>query len=456
MVLSTSMMEFVNVLGRVDIYNQIRDFLVTFHTIPIDKKRGLYIYGDSGVGKTTFIMKMLSSLNYDIITYGSDCIRNVSLIEQFSNTHISPNSIVGTFTKQIKPMVIVLDDIDSMITGDRASLSSLAKLFRPKKTKKQKKEAYNSTPIICIGTTISDKHIRELCIVCTTIEFIWPTCEQMKNLISMVFSYLDEAIQNDIFRFTKVDISKMFGLCDLYQRNPSGLGDYISTTEYHKISHCDSKTKTMSLLNNPIDVSQHSTFLAEPERILVNKLWHENVVDLFDSNRCQHIHTYTQLLANICYADYIDRITFQKQIWQLSEMSSLIKTCKNSYMLRLHADRSYGSISDIRFTKILTKYSTEYNNFVFIRNMCQTLNMDKRDLVGYINNTMQTCSEEYRLKHLEGYDIDQTALNRLSRYVHKYTHPSRVDISSISDEMLECDSRTTDPIILAKDDFLEV
>ena len=39
---------------------------------------------------------------------------------------------------------------------------------------------------------------------------------------------------------------------------------------------------------------------------------------------------YLKQLDNICFADYIDRITFQKQIWQFNEMSSLIKTFKNN------------------------------------------------------------------------------------------------------------------------------
>ena len=35
------------------------------------------------------------------------------------------------------------------------------------------------------------------------------------------------------------------------------------------------------------------------------------------------------VLDNMCFADYIDRITFQKQIWIFNEMSSLIKTFKS-------------------------------------------------------------------------------------------------------------------------------
>ena len=38
---------------------------------------------------------------------------------------------------------------------------------------------------------------------------------------------------------------------------------------------------------------------------------------------------------------------------------------------------------DVRFTKVLTKYSTEYNNSLFIQNLCKQLNMDKKDLFSY-------------------------------------------------------------------------
>jgi hypothetical protein len=36
---------------------------------------------------------------------------------------------------------------------------------------------------------------------------------------------------------------------------------------------------------------------------------------------------------------------------------------------------------EVRFTKVLTKYSTEYNNMVFIINLCQNLDLDKKDML---------------------------------------------------------------------------
>ena len=43
-----------------------------------------------------------------------------------------------------------------------------------------------------------------------------------------------------------------------------------------------------------------------------------------------NIKYYLEILENICYADYIDRITFQKQIWQFNEMSCLLKIFYNN------------------------------------------------------------------------------------------------------------------------------
>ena len=42
---------------------------------------------------------------------------------------------------------------------------------------------------------------------------------------------------------------------------------------------------------------------------------------------------YNKILNNVCFSDYIDRITFQKQIWIFNEMSSLIKTFYNNSTL---------------------------------------------------------------------------------------------------------------------------
>ena len=132
----------------------------------------------------------------------------------------------------------------------------------------------------------------------------------------------------------------------------------------------------------------------------------------------------------MCYADYIDRITFQNQIWQFNEMSSLMKTF---YSNKIYHDTFPENLNlfkpnEVRFTKVLTKYSTEYNNMLFIYNLCQKLDMDKRDLVsmfqelrlrngGDFSNKTETLIEIEKM--FENYAITKLDIRRIYRYLDK-------------------------------------
>ena len=74
--------------------------------------------------------------------------------------------------------------------------------------------------------------------------------------------------------------------------------------------------------------------LNENDRTIIGLLFHENIIDQLQKfkNKNNAISYIFQLfLNNTSYGDYIDRITFQKQIWQFNEMSSIIKILSNNY-----------------------------------------------------------------------------------------------------------------------------
>jgi hypothetical protein len=77
-------------------------------------------------------------------------------------------------------------------------------------------------------------------------------------------------------------------------------------------------------------------------------------------------------------------------------MSSLIKTFKNNKLYHdtfSNKKKVKFNPTEVRFTKVLTKYSTEYNNLIFIQNLCQELNMDKSDLCAFFLELSQ--KEQY-------------------------------------------------------------
>lgn len=415
-------MNFNIILERTPQEDQIITILNNFQNTPLNLKRNIYIQGPPGIGKSTFITQLLNTLNYDIIRYDSVDIRNTQFIESLSTSNTFSNNVLNKFKKTTTLVAIVLDDIDSIHSGDKTIIAQLIKLIRPKKNKKQKLEPHNSNPIICIGNLCTDKQLKELYNVCNIITLYHPTHSQITTITSSLFGKVSPSNIQLIVQFIQKDLTKLNTLHNLYKHSEDDLIHDINNIFLTQISQYDSKLKTKYLLTSPTSINEHDIILNETERIIINKLWHENVVDTFIDNTYKTLPIYVNILQNICFADYLDRITFQKQIWQFNEMSSLIKTLKNNMILHTsNIQHSKCDSIDIRFTKILTKYSTEYNNFSFIRNICQILNIDKKDLITYMHS-IELLADADKLKIFENYNITNLDIIRLTKYTRIYTN----------------------------------
>ena len=147
------------ILNRTDDASKIKTILQEFELNKHNNllKKGIYIYGEPGTGKTMFVMKVLKELDYDVIRYDAGDIRNKSIIDTITKHNMPDKNIMSMFHKKVKKIAIVMDEIDGMNNGDKGGINTLIKLIRPKKTKKQKLEEITMNPIICIGNYHFDK-----------------------------------------------------------------------------------------------------------------------------------------------------------------------------------------------------------------------------------------------------------------------------------------------------------
>jgi hypothetical protein len=316
-----------------------------------------------------------------------------------------------------------MDEIDGMNNGDKGGINSLIKLIRPKKTKKQKLEEISINPIICIGNYRIDKKIKELMNVCNIVELKTPNPLQISGVINNIMPSVNEEIKSKLITYVQGDLRKLNNMYKLYKNNSDIFtSDSINNIFEIKSYNDDTKKITNKLINEYLPLNEHNNIMNETDRTSVGLLWHENIIDGIEKlDKKQSIPLYISQLDNICFADYIDRITFQKQIWQFNEMSSLIKTFKNNklYHESLHNKNKYKP-SEIRFTKVLTKYSTEYNNCLFIQKLCQKLGMDKKDLFGFFYELNNNLDNTEIINLLENYEIGKLDINRIYRYIDKY------------------------------------
>jgi hypothetical protein len=347
---------------------------------------------------------------------------------------MSDKNIMSMFHKKIKKIVIVMDEIDCMNNGDKGGINSLIKIIRPKKTKKQKLEDNTLNPIICIGNYHIDKKIKELMKVCNVIELKPPTIKQIQKIISLIMPNIEKQLLINISEFVQNDLKKLVNIYEIYKKNSNILKNNVFNNILKKKSfNDDTKEITNLLFNNKYSIYEHNNLLNDTDRTIVGLLWHENIIDhLKYSNSKKSIPFYLKILENICFSDYIDRITFQKQIWQFNEMTSLLKTFYNNKLFHEEFNNSSSNIKplkDIRFTKVLTKYSTEYNNYIFIQNLCQLLNMDQNDLFYFFLKLKETYQETDIYSLFEDLEISKLDINRIFRFLDKYMNENAANLT---------------------------
>lgn len=431
-------MEHLNInklLNRENIIEKIKDKLRCFdeNSKNMSLNRGIYIYGSPGSGKTYMIKEICKELNYDIICYNAGEIRNKNVINEITKYNMSNVNVVTMFQKKKKKIVILMDEIDGMNNGDKGGINALIKIIRPKKTKKQKQEEFSSNIIICIGNYHMDKKIKELMKVCTTFELPKPENNEILNIVKELMPNISDKYNNNIIKFIQNDLRKINVINRMYLKDNTifmndDLKDEIKELLNIKSYNEDIKITLKKLLNNNYSIDKHNEIMNETDRTIIALLWHENVIDILSKRKNEDtIKIYNKLTDNMCFADYIDRITFQKQIWQFNEMTSLIKTMYNNYILQDYISKGKKTIfnpSEVRFTKVLTKYSTEYNNSLFIMHLCELLSMNKQDLYSFfINIRKQNEYDEQNIYNiLENYEIQKLDVIRMYKFIDRFLY----------------------------------
>jgi hypothetical protein len=247
----------------------------------------------------------------------------------------------------------------------------------------------------------------------------------------------------------------MSTIYELYKNKQDILNNNIIQNVFlMKSYNDDTRQITKKLINKYYPIEEHLTVMNETDRTIVGLLWHENIIDVIGKfDKEDAIPFYLKILNNMCFADYIDRITFQKQIWQFNEMSSLIKTFKNNRVYHELFQKNNNcnnnkkkckqkfNPTEVRFTKVLTKYSTEYNNSIFIQNLCQQLAMDKKDMFAFFLNIRKKypTGDNEILSLFENYEITKLDINRIYRYLDKYTKEDAEDTEDIVLSDIEVD-----------------
>uniref|UniRef100_A0A6C0H5D9 Uncharacterized protein n=1 Tax=viral metagenome TaxID=1070528 RepID=A0A6C0H5D9_9ZZZZ len=266
------------------------------------------------------------------------------------------------FVNYKQNFIILIDDVDYI-----NDLSELIKLIKKK----------FPFPIICISNKIFNKSKKELLKISYPLEFKSPSINHIK---SFYHSFLPDINYTFLPDLRKLDLIKSL---------------YDQGIRHFPPQHFNTVIEILSTVKNIIHNKTHFYDLLNEDSNIIAMIWHENCVDLNISPQL-----YLSFLDNFCMTNNIDKIIYQKQIWLLNDIAFHIKVGYNNWLL--HHNLDFIKDNNIRYTKIKTKYTTQSNNYNFLKYCSLLLLVDKNKLFEIINNNTNieqlTKNEKNRLK----------------------------------------------------------
>lgn len=401
--------DFFDLFNRDVEKNQLISFLNNFDNNDLSKTKGLYILGPVGSGKTEFAKSIIRKMDYDIVSYDASNSRTKNIIGTIMGPKMSNLNVADMFKQKKRKIVIIMDEMDYMNVGDKGGIKEMIKYTRAKKTRKQMNEPITSSPIIYIGRNDNDKKIRELINVCNVIRISYPSHDAIRKYINLTIPSIEnKEIINKLCYYSSGNLHKLQQFIEFSENKKNCIEDiefFINSITHKYNESMYTKSIVKELYKRYIPISEYTEIVKETDRTTLGLLWHENLSSIVNfSKNNEDLSLYNTLLKNLCISDYNDRIIFQNQIWQLSEQNSFIKIFYNNYLL--HKFKKNINVPDeIIFTKVLTKYSTEYNNFLFLQQLEQKTFLDKKHILHlFLTKTEEELKEEFYLTDL---DIDR-------------------------------------------------
>lgn len=377
-------MEHINYYNNNDIkyiYNNVSNYIKN-----LDKNNSpkyLYVYGDIGIGKTTIIKSILNSLKYNINYI--DCNQNKLSVEELINlTNIS--DVYSMFFNNKQNNALIIDNINYYSYSDKSYFTNLIKLLK-------KNTSNKSIPFIFINTLQEEKKFTELYKISSLLKIIPPSNTQLKHIIEKLYPAIYDLenydiIINNILDYLDNKFYKLINIDYYYNNNIIELKfnntNNTTNTKSIIINNSNIKILTKNLLEKQFDLYDLD-IINYSDRTSLSLLLHENIIKLFNVNlSIADLKIYKKILQNFAFCDCIEKNIFLYQIWQLNDITYIIKIFYNNFILFQNNLLKQIDQKDIIFTKILTKYSSEYNNFNFIFSNTQLYCTNKKNLLLHI------------------------------------------------------------------------
>lgn len=292
----------------------------------------LFITGNSGIGKTYGINKIIEEL--DLFSINID-ITNCSSSEQFNDIIIKSitSSLVQILTNNNKKKIIIIDDFDVLLSIDTTINITLLKILT-------KNNNLKNIPIICISSIELIKKIGDIKKKCKIIEIKEPSDDDIYNIIISQYPNMNSNEILNIIKTSSKNINQIFKKIE------------NENQVYYDI---DTKSDINLLYSNNFNRNEFKKIIMIDPWLIILK-FHENIfIELNNRKLIKKLKNefYKNYLIKLCYFDYL--ILYNNDI-AIDYFISIIY----DIIIIKHKKKINNNINN--FTKILSYLSLQKKN----------------------------------------------------------------------------------------------
>ena len=173
--------------------------------------------------------------------------------------------------------------------------------------------------------------MKEIKKICPTFHLPSPTNEEIEYILKTYYNIPKTKIST-FASFCQNDLRKINQYMKIYEYDNKLFKKNTDLSVSFKSPNSECKDIVKSLFENMNQMNEYN--INENERTIVALLFHENVIQYLQKWK-NSLSLYNDMLEYFCFSDYVDRVTFQKQIWEFNEITSLLKSC---YCAKLYHD----------------------------------------------------------------------------------------------------------------------
>ncbi len=181
------------VIGNITSVNSIIGYLNRFRDSKLKTKKSknaLLLFGPPGIGKTSSVIAVAKSLNFDVVTVNASDKRNKSSLQTVRNAS-QFSSLAESLNDKIVGQILLIDEVDGLSgTADRGGIREIIEIIKSTRV-----------PIILTANDISNQKFKTLRSHCELSRFDSPEEKEIMKILKRIAKVESIAITDRVLLF---------------------------------------------------------------------------------------------------------------------------------------------------------------------------------------------------------------------------------------------------------------